>query len=372
MQRHCCARNIPSDEQIRNLLKPISPDHFHRNFDWLLDELAQHGQLAPFQNALGTYAITFDGVVFHSSESIHCDHCSQRRDRNGDVHYYHSAVIPVIVKPGSPHVLSLPPECIVPQDGHEKQDCERAAVKRWLLTHHRRYQPRSVTYLGDDLYANHPLCELIDQTYDQFFVFVCKPDSHLTLYEWLHRLESANALETLRQRHWNGKHGEIWSWRWVNQLPLRASADAFMVNWFELTVSHEQTGAVLYHNSWVTNHSPNPRSIADLTALARARWKVENENINVLKTKGYNLTHNFGHGSQHLANVFFTLNLLAFLLHTIQHLVNAAYRLLRETLSVRRTFFNDLKALTRYMLFESWESLFAFMLDGLELALPPP
>ena len=73
-----------------------------------------------------------------------------------------------------------------------------------------------------------------------------------------------------------------------------------------------------------------------------------------------------------LANVFFALNLLAFLIHTAQHLVNEAYRLLRETLSVRRTFFNDLKALTRYMVFDSWEALFAFMIDGLELDIPPP
>jgi transposase len=72
------------------------------------------------------------------------------------------------------------------------------------------------------------------------------------------------------------------------------------------------------------------------------------------------------------SNVFFTLNLLAFLVHTAQHLVNGSYRLLRETLSVRRTFFNDLKALTRYIVFDSWGSLFAFMIDGLELELPPP
>lgn len=77
-------------------------------------------------------------------------------------------------------------------------------------------------------------------------------------------------------------------------------------------------------------------------------------------------------GDIHLANVFFTLNLLAFLIHIAQHLVNEAYRLLRETLSVRRTFFNDLKVLTRYMVFDSWKFLFAFMIDTLELALPPP
>lgn len=364
--------NIPSDNQIRNLLDPITPDHFHADFAWVIEELERSGQLASFQAYAGTYLIAFDGVVFHSSEKIHCENCTTRQDRSGVTHYYHSAIIPVMVKPVSAHVLSLPPECIVPQDGHEKQDCERAAVKRWLAHHQPRYQPHTVTYLGDDLYANQPLCQLIDQTYAQFFVFVCKPDSHRTLYEWLASLEGADGLETRQDRHWNGKHGEIWSYRLVNQVPLRAGDDPMMVNWFELTITHEETGKVIYHNAWVTNHLLSPENVSQLAVVGRARWKVENENINVLKTKGYNLNHNFGHGEAHLANVFFTLNLLAFLVHTTQHLVNEAYRLLRETLSVRRTFFNDLKALTRYMVFASWESLFAFMIEGLELDLPPP
>lgn len=363
---------IPTDVQIRNLLDPVAPDHFHGDFHWVLDELTNTGHLASFQTYGGTYAIAFDGVVFHSSEKIHCANCSQRQDRSGVIHYYHSAIIPVLVKPGSAHVLSLPPECIVPQDGHEKQDCERAAVKRWLLQHHRRYPRRTVTFLGDDLYANQPLCQLIDQTYEQFFLFVCKPDSHVTLYAWLEALAGRQGIESKQVRHWNGKYGEIWSYRWVNQIPLRAGDDALSVNWLELTITREDTGKVIYHNAWVTNHHLTVDNVTELATLGRARWKVENENINVLKTKGYNLEHNFGHGDSHLANVFFTLNLLAFLVHTAQHLVNEAYRLLRDTLSVRRTFFNDLKALTRYTVFESWESLFAFMMEGLELDMPPP
>lgn len=277
-----------------------------------------------------------------------------------------------MVQPASSHVLSLPPECIVPQDGHDKQDCERAAVKRWLAHHHERYQTHSVTFLGDDLYSNQPLCELIDQTYRQFFMFVCKPDSHTTLYAQLNALPETNKLQTKQIRRWNGKHGEIDTYRWVNDVPLRAGKDALKVNWIELTTIHEDTGAVIYHNAWATNHIITDKNVAQLARLGRARWKVENENINVLKTKGYNLEHNFGHGDRHLANVFFTLNLLAFLIHTAQHLVNDSYRLLRETLSVRRTFFNDLKALTRYMVFDSWDSLLEFMIDGLELELPPP
>lgn len=363
---------IPSDNQIRNLLDPISPDHFHADYEWVIEQLGQSGGLASFQDYQGTYLIPFDGVVFHSSEQIHCDNCSHRQDSTGVMHYYHSAILPVMVKPDSAHVLSLPPEFIVPQDGHEKQDCERAAVKRWLAQHYGRYQPHTVTFLGDDLYANQPLCQLIDQTYQHFFVFVCKPDSHPALYEWIASLAGVNGLETKQVRRWNGRHGEICSYRFVNQVPLRAGDDALLVNWLELTITHEETGKVLFHNAWVTNHRLSPNNVAHLAKVGRTRWKVENENINVLKTKGYNLEHNFGHGKRHLANVFFSLNLLAFLVHTAQHLVNKVYRLLRETLAVRRTFFNDLKALTRYMVFDSWEALFTFMVEGLELDMPPP
>jgi hypothetical protein len=362
---------IPSDNQIRNLLDPVSPDHFHRDFVWMHGELQRSGCLAAFQDYKSTYLIPFDGVVFHSSEKIHCDNCSTRQDRNGTTHYYHSAILPVIVKPDSAHVLSLPPEFIVPQDGHEKQDCERAAVKRWLEQHQGQFEPQSVTFLGDDLHSNQPLCQLIDQSYQQFFIFACKPDSHLTLYQWLDSLQGVGGLESKQERHWNGRHGEIWSYRFVNQIPLRAGEDGMLVNWLELTITHEDTGKELFHNTWITNHQVTLKNVALLAKRGRTRWKVENENINVLKTKGYNLEHNFGHGQSHLSNVFFSLNILAFLTHTAQHLLNKAYRLLRDTLVVRRTFFNDLKALTRYSVFDSWNALFAFMLEGLELDLPP-
>jgi hypothetical protein len=363
---------IPSDNQIRKLLDPILPDHFHEDFAWLYQKLADSGQLANFQDYKSNYLVALDGVVFHSSEKIHCSRCTKRQDSNGTLHYYHSAILPVMVKPGSKHVLSLAPEFVVPQDGHEKQDCERAAAKRWLAHHHTHYQPHTVTFLGDDLYANQPLCELIVDTYQQNFVFVCKPASHKKLYEWLATLEGAGGLHSRQARHWNGRHGEIWSYRFVNQVPLRGGQDAQLVNWLELTITHEETGKRLYFNSWVTNQLVTVKNVAQLAKVGRTRWKVENENINVLKTKGYNLDHNFGHGTQHLANVFFSLNVMAFLMHTAQYLLDKSYRLLCDTLAVRRTFFNDVKALTRYLVFDSWDILLEFMLEGLELKRPVP
>jgi hypothetical protein len=64
-----------------------------------------------------------------------------------------------------------------------------------------------------------------------------------------------------------------------------------------------------------------------------------------LKTKGYHLEHNFGHWQQHLSNVLVNLNLLAFLVHTLQELTSAAYQLLCQALGARQTFFNDLRAI---------------------------
>lgn len=363
---------IPSDNQLRSLLDPVRPDHFYPNYDWVLDGLEDNGHLKSFHSYQDTLLVAFDGVTYHSSTAIHCDNCSQRSDSQGTTHYYHSAITPVIVHPDSPHVLPLPPEFIVPQDGHEKQDCERAAVKRWLTQQQSRFAPYTVTYLGDDLYANQPLCQRIAETERQFFVFVCKPDSHVGLYRELELLTKVGGVTTHQTRRWNGRYAEIFTYRFANRLPLRTSEDALMVNWCEVTITHEKTGEILFKNAWATNHCLSVQTVATITRIGRTRWKIENENINILKNHGYHLEHNFGHGDQHLATVLFTLNLFAFLIHTAQHLSNDLYRLLRDALVVRRTFFNDLKALTRYFVFDGWDHLFSVIADGLEVSLPPP
>ena len=94
----------------------------------------------------------------------------------------------------------------------------------------------------------------------------------------------------------------------------------------------------------------------------RTRWKIENENNNVLKNQGYNLEHNFGHGQENLAEILLSLNLLAFLFHNVLDLVNDLYQKVREILRTRKTFFNDIRALLRYVWFESWSDLLVFIL----------
>ncbi|MCJ7738171.1 MAG: hypothetical protein MUQ10_12805 [Anaerolineae bacterium] len=60
--------------------------------------------------------------------------------------------------------------------------------------------------------------------------------------------------------------------------------------------------------------------------------------------------------------------MLAFLFHTALDLSCAMYQAVRRELAARRTFFNDLPALTRYLDFSSWQQLLAFMYQRLDIA----
>lgn len=360
--------NIMSANQIRNLLDPVAPKHLSPVFSNIYEQLREHRYLEDYQCLNDTMLIALDGVCYHSSSEVSCDKCYRREHKNGSVNYSHSAITPVIVAPENPHVISLPPEFITPQDGHNKQDSEHAAVKRWLSAHAVRYQPDGVTFLGDDLYSCQPICEAIlsEQCH---FLLTCKPDSHKTLYECVSALSHLGKLETLVVQRRHGKKHFNDTYQFSNQVPLRDGEDALMVNWCEI-VTTDQTGTVLYKNAFITDHEICKENVAAVAQAGRARWKIENENNNTLKTKGYHLEHNFGHGEQYLSQLLLTMNLLAFLYHTVLHLVDKAYELIRNALRKRKTFFDDLRALTRYMCFDSWDALMQFMMKGLEIEFP--
>jgi len=356
---------IPSDNHIRDLLDPVAPEQVFSIFEEILQMLAQQGQLEGLRSVADTLLVALDGTEYFSSSQIHCSACSTRTLKLGETHYFHSVITPVIVCPGQAQVIPLVPEFIVPQDGHDKQDCENAAAKRWLAQRGQRFSDLNITVLGDDLYCHQPLCQqLLDQRFN--FILVCRPESHTTLYEHLEGIE----LPTVTRKRWTGKVEETYTYRYLNGVPLRDSHDALLVNWCELTVSRPD-GKVTYKNSFSTNHSITDDTVVEIVRAGRTRWKVENENHNILKTKGYNLEHNFGHGKQHLASFLATLNILSLLFHTLLELLDQKYKLLRAHLPTRKTFFDDLRALTRYLYFDSWEHLLTFMLAGLELDIPP-
>ena len=84
---------------------------------------------------------------------------------------------------------------------------------------------------------------------------------------------------------------------------------------------------------------------------------TRHETFNVLKTNGYSLEHNFGHGKLTLAN------LLAFAFHTASILAVRAWRGAADARGTKGSFFEHLRTITAYIVFPNWKSLLAAIAD---------
>lgn len=193
-------------------------------------------------------------------------------------------------------VIPRAPELIRPQDGAEKQDCETAAAKRCIKSHAQEFDGVKVTILGDDLYGCQPMVETCLE-HQMNFIFVSLPSSHPKLYECVDYLEGMGDVEHLDTRGWNGCYHQISQYRYCNRLPLREELPAVMVNWCEVSVTRAADGKQMYCNTF-THHPITDQSVAEIVTAGRTRCKAENEEHNILKTKGYHLEHNFGHGQK--------------------------------------------------------------------------
>jgi hypothetical protein len=356
---------IPCDNHIRALLDPVEPKHFLPVFDAALDALQQGGGLDTFRRLDGHVLIAFDGTEYFRSNEICCPNCSSRARSGGTIEYFHSLMAATLVAPGHNRVVPLPPEFVAPQDGSDKQDCESRAVRRWLEAHGPRYAKLDPVYLGDDLFSRQPICEDVLAA-GGHFIFVCKPTSHKTLQQWLEGIDLPRRVIAVK----HGKKRATHTYRWIEAVPLRDGDDAMMVNWLEIEIA-DASGKVTFRNSFVTDLPVNADTVVDIAAAGRARWKIENETFNVLKTKGYHLEHNFGHGKKNLAAILATLNLLAFAVHTVAELTEDLWRQAQGIAGTRIAFFSKLSDITALVLFPSWRVLFETLTFKISLILPP-
>jgi hypothetical protein len=339
---------IPCDNDIRQMLDGAAPAAFDGLF---FKAIEAAGPLTPFQCLNGRVLVALDGTEYHCSRKIKCGQCSTRRRADGGTEYFHGFLGASIVAPGHRQVLPLPPAFIAPQDGAEKQDCERNAAKRWLVRHGAALAHLRPVFLGDDLFACQPIAAAIHDAGGNF-ILTCKPSSHKTIAEYLHGAELQEHRQTVCKR---GKRTTT-VFRWLNAVPLRATDDAIMANWFSIEILNAK-GKRTYYNSFVNDLAVTKDTVAGLAACGRARWKIENETFNVLKTNGYNLEHNFGHGEKTLASVLVTLNLLAFAFHTADYLGVLAWRTAVIARGPTYRFFEHLRTITVYVVFQDWAHL---------------
>ena len=88
----------------------------------------------------------------------------------------------------------------------------------------------------------------------------------------------------------------------------------------------------------------------------------------MLKTNGYHLEHNFGHGKENLSALLATLNFFAFACHGLSETLETAWEKARDVLGSRQRFCEHLRTITSYFLFPSWSALVRTLRTGQ----PPP
>ena len=339
---------IPSDNYIRKMLDDVDPVLLLPSFTRVEQLVAEPTVRQTFGRLGGRTLVAWDGTEYFRSENLGCENCLTCKHANGKVDHYHTLMAATVVAPGHSKVIPLFPEFIVTQDGAEKQDCERNAVKRWFEKHGNRLRPLRPVYLGDDLFACQPIVAMVKDNGDDF-IFTCKESSHKALYDFIAGAEPERHEVKVRQR----MSTETRRYRWFEGVPLRDGKDAMLVNWIGMEIV-DAKGKVKFASAWVTSLAVSKYNVAEIAEAGRARWKIENESFNVMKNHGYELEHNFGHGEKFLAMTLAAFNLLAFAWHTVLDLVEPPWQAAREAGAKRTTFFGDLLTLTTYIVFPSW------------------
>lgn len=358
---------VPSDTQMREILDPLDPEQLRPVFGDVFRELQRGKALEALVFYQGCYLLLLDGTGYFSSQTIHCDACLQKTNKQtGEVTYQHQLLGAALAHPDHHEVIPLAPEPIVQQDGSNKNDCERNAAKR-LLRKIRQEHPRlGIIVVEDGLASNAPhIRELIDLR--MHFILGAKPGDHEFLFNQVIAAIDDDRITTVSWKIEDG-HAEI---SFVNGVPLNESNRDLLVNFLHYA-EYGPDGEARKVFTWVTDLRITRSNARLLCRGGRARWRIENETFNTLKNQGYHYEHNYGHGKQHLSVLFAMLMMLAFLVDQSQQLCCPLFQAVWHKLGSKRALWDNQRSHFRHFTFQSMKHLYEVILHDLARQLPAP
>ena len=352
----------PSDTALRERLDQVDPRSLRRAFKQVFAALQRGKGLEDF-SYLGHYLLSVDGTGYFSSSTVHCQHCCEKRHRDGRVTYYHQVLGAALVHPQHQEVFPLAPEPILKEDGAKKNDCERNAAKRLLRDVRREHPHLPLMVLEDALASNGPHIKLLKEL-DMRFILGVKPGDHAQLFQWVETTPETRTFEI------TDADGVQHRFRYLNGAPLNDAHFELEVNFLEYR--ELRPNGKKQHFSWVTDLRITELNALALMRAGRARWRIENETFNTLKNQGYHFEHNFGHGDKHLATVFAYLMMLAFLIDQVQQRCCALFQAARAKAGRSRYFRERLRAMFLNYELPDWEVFYRALAFGHRAPVPIP
>jgi hypothetical protein len=347
----------PCDTQMRTIVDKVESRALRPAFKAIFSNL-QRGKVLESYTYLGDhYLLSVDGTGFFSSNTICCDQCCIKKNRAGEITYYHQLLGAVIVHPDQREVIPLAPEPITRQDGDTKNDCERNAGKRLLPDIRREHPHLKLIVIEDALAANAPHIRLL-QALNMRFILGVKPGDHAALFE---HIEEHVRQQSVNEYTLTEEEGVTHRFRWVNSVSLNQQHAELQVNFLEYW---EERNGKTHHFTWVTDFTLSTDNVFAIMRGGRARWKIENETFNTLKNQDYPFEHNFGHGHTNLATNFCLLMMLAFALDQIQAHCCTFFQQARHAQKAKKYLWEKMRACFTFFYIQDWEQLFTALTDG--------
>ena len=344
-------QNLPTDQGMRNVIDQVDTDTaFRPIFKDLFNKLQRGKHLEQYQTLPGKYLLNVDGTQYFSSKEVACKKCLVRGSTKNPYNC-HQVLQGAIVKAGLRQVIPVMPEEICAQDGEEKVDCETNAFKRFLKKFRKDHDKLGIIINADALYATTPVIETI-HSYNANYIFKIEAANHKTL------MNNVNSVAKSRLETTSLRNNKLII-EWVNDVELFSSTkkSTNYIEAWELVPQKDGSIKSQYYGKWITDLKITTDTAKTILDGARARWKIENECFNSLKNHGYNITHNYGHGSNNLCYNMYNFTLLAFTMHQIHQLTDKLFQEMRGRFSRLGALWERIRNAVEFFFFPSMEIL---------------
>lgn len=352
---------VACDTQMRTLLDTVDPKLLRANFRAITAQLQRGKALQQLTYYKGYYLLSMDGTGSYSSKKVKSASCQVKKHRNGTETYYQQVLGAALVHPDHKVVIPLAPEMIIPQDGSNKNDCERSGAKRFLPEFRADYPKLPVIVVEDGLSSNGPHIRDL-QEHNMRFILGAKPGDHPLLFNNVYEAVEQGTATTFTQI--DPKNPEIiHTFCFLNETPLNQANEDLRVN-FLVYEEYDTKTKKRQIFSWVTDIPITEENAYILMRGGRCRWKIENETFNTLKNQGYHFEHNFGLGKEHLSEVFVMLMMLAFLIDQTQQLCSPLFQAALQNAGSKRALWDQQRSLFHSYKLDSMAMIYTAIING--------
>ncbi len=286
--------NVPHGDTLNEAFRQLDVDDVQEVICCMVEMLIRKKVLYPYR-LLGQYfMIALDGTGVLTYHEKHCEHCLERKLRNGTTLYYHPVLEAKLVT-SSGFVFSIMSEFIENDDPNaDKQDCELKAFYRLAERLKARFPRLPVCLLLDGLFAGGPTFGLCDR-YGWKYMITLKDKDLPTVnreFDSIMELEPENRTE-FRMEQQNKKIHQ--TYHWVNDISyVDSNKKEHSVSVLECleTKANDKGNMETTKFKWITNFHLTAENVIILAnSGGRLRWKIENEGFNTQKNGGFELEH---------------------------------------------------------------------------------